>query len=87
MSDAFPIATGCVVVREANLNLSTQVNTVLHKHKRFHGSLYVGLGEYISTTYNEQWRVDLLTSLGYLQVDRREDPYAPQQSNGCCTIM
>ncbi|KAK2744113.1 Guanine nucleotide-binding protein subunit gamma [Onygenales sp. PD_40] len=21
------------------------------------------------------------------QVDKREDPYAPQQSGGCCTIM
>ncbi|MDI1488423.1 MAG: Guanine nucleotide-binding protein subunit gamma [Ramalina farinacea] len=20
-------------------------------------------------------------------VDKREDPYAPQQSNGCCTVM
>ena len=75
------------VVRNANLNLLPQVNTVLHEHKGFHGSLYVGLGEYISMTYYDHWRVDLLTSLGYPQVDRREDPYAPQQSNGCCTIM
>ncbi|KAL9130952.1 MAG: hypothetical protein Q9217_000998 [Psora testacea] len=21
------------------------------------------------------------------QVDKRDDPYAPQQSNGCCTVM
>ncbi|KAI4277891.1 MAG: hypothetical protein LQ337_001437 [Flavoplaca oasis] len=21
------------------------------------------------------------------QVDKREDPYAPQQPNGCCTVM
>ncbi|KAL2007884.1 hypothetical protein VTN00DRAFT_7866 [Thermoascus crustaceus] len=21
------------------------------------------------------------------QVDKREDPYAPQQSSGCCTVM
>ena len=36
-----------VVVSKAKLNLSHQINPVLHKHKRFHGSLYVGLGEYI----------------------------------------
>jgi hypothetical protein len=23
----------------------------------------------------------------YLQVGRNEDPYAPQQSNGCCVVM
>lgn len=39
-----------VVVSKANLNLSPQINSVLHKHERFHGSLYVGLGEYISNT-------------------------------------
>lgn len=21
------------------------------------------------------------------QIDKREDPYAPQQSNGCCIVM
>jgi hypothetical protein len=21
------------------------------------------------------------------QIDRRDDPYAPQQSNGCCIVM
>ena len=47
-----------VVVSNANLNFSPQINTILHKHKRFHGSLYVGLGEYISTPSCGQWRVD-----------------------------
>lgn len=23
----------------------------------------------------------------YCQVDKRDDPYAPQQSNGCCIVM
>lgn len=40
------------------ISLSPQVNTILHKHKGFHGSLYVGLGEYISTASCGQWRVD-----------------------------
>jgi hypothetical protein len=22
-----------------------------------------------------------------VQIDKREDPYAPQQSNGCCIVM
>jgi hypothetical protein len=24
---------------------------------------------------------------GTTQIDKREDPYAPQQSNGCCIVM
>ena len=28
--------------------------------------------------------VNMLT---YLKIDKREDPYAPQQSNGCCIVM
>lgn len=47
-----------VVVSKADLNLSPQVNTVLHKHKGFHGSLYVGLSEYTLTPSCGQWRVD-----------------------------
>ena len=37
-----------VVVSQTNLNSCPQIDTVLHKHKGLHGSLYVGLGEYIS---------------------------------------
>ncbi len=25
--------------------------------------------------------------LTVLQIDKRDDPYAPQQQGGCCTIM
>lgn len=29
----------------------------------------------------------VLTLVRDLQVDKREDPYAPQQSGGCCSVM
>jgi len=28
-----------------------------------------------------------LTRLTHAQIDKRDDPYAPQQSNGCCIVM
>ncbi|OXV08755.1 hypothetical protein Egran_03486 [Elaphomyces granulatus] len=30
---------------------------------------------------------DFMVPSVWSQVDKREDPYAPQQSGGCCTIM
>ena len=29
----------------------------------------------------------VLTLVRDVQVDKREDPYAPQQSGGCCSVM
>ncbi|KAN0077881.1 GGL domain containing protein [Elaphomyces granulatus] len=30
---------------------------------------------------------DFMVPSVWSQVDKREDPYAPQQSGGCCTVM
>jgi hypothetical protein len=29
----------------------------------------------------------LFAVLTHAQIDKRDDPYAPQQSNGCCIVM
>jgi len=29
----------------------------------------------------------LFAALTHAQIDKRDDPYAPQQSNGCCIVM
>jgi hypothetical protein len=31
--------------------------------------------------------VPWFTTNSHIQIDKREDPYAPQQSNGCCIVM
>lgn len=45
MSDTHPSATACWWSAKLILFPSHQVNPILYKHKRLHGSFYVGLGE------------------------------------------
>lgn len=35
-------------------------------------------------TYKAQ---DFMVPSRWGTIDKREDPYAPQQSNGCCSVM
>jgi hypothetical protein len=40
----------------------------------------MGNGQYTRASY-------LYPRLTSPQIDKRDDPYAPQQSNGCCIVM
>ncbi|KAI4247697.1 MAG: hypothetical protein L6R40_001283 [Gallowayella cf. fulva] len=59
------------------------------EYQRLHGALSLGTGESTQRLRIPCERVHPCREQGSSpsQVDKREDPYAPQQPNGCCTVM
>lgn len=72
---------------------STQTYRLLQQYERLHGAVRVGSGTifFLSCLPCLCLRDLNQCSQHYadmsFQVDKREDPYAPQQTGGCCIVM
>lgn len=71
----------------ANILCFVQLDLLLQQHSRLHGALRMGSGMRPCFFFPGA-HAQMADLLLLLQVDKREDPYAPQQQgNGCCTVM